>query len=81
MTTVSVTYSLRLRFRDTNDALVSFTITPAQVPADTDDITELMNLILSTNAFYTYTEGDIHKKVDALLVATEEEEVEIDHEQ
>ncbi len=78
---MSVTYSLRLRFRDTNDALVSFTITPALVPVDTDDITELMNLILSTNAFYTYTEGDIHKKVDALLIATEEEEVEIDHEQ
>ena len=77
---MSVTYSLRLRFRDTNDVLVSFTITPALVPVDTDDITELMNLILSTNAFYTYTEGDIHKKVDALLVATEEEEVEIDHE-
>ena len=80
MITVSVTYSLRLRFRDTNDALVSFTITPAKVPVDTYDITELMNLILSTNAFYTYTEGDIHKKVDALLVATEEEEVEINHE-
>ncbi len=78
---MSVTHSLRLRFRDTNDALVSFTITPAQVPVDTDDITELMNLILSTNAFYTYTEGDIHIKVDALLVATEEEEVEIENEQ
>ena len=78
---MSVTYSLRLRFRDTNDALVSFTITPAQVPVDTNEVTELMNLILSTNAFYTYTEGDIHKKVDALLIATEEEEVEIDHEQ
>ena len=81
MITVSVTYSLRLRFRDTNDVLVSFTITPAQVPVDTNEVTELMNLILSTNAFYTYTEGDIHKKVDALLVATEEEEVEINHEE
>ena len=81
MITVSVTYSLRLRFRDTNDALVSFTITPAQVPVDTNEVTELMNLILSTNAFYTYTEGNIYKKVDALLVATEEEEVEIENEQ
>ena len=78
---MSVTYSLRLRFRDTNDAQVSFTITPAQVPVDTNEVTELMNLILSTNAFYTYTEGDIYKKVDALLIATEEEVVEIDHEE
>ncbi len=77
---MAIIYSLRLRFRDTNDALVSFTITPAHTPVDSGDITELMDLILSTNAFYTYTGGDIDRKVDALLIAREEEEVELEAE-
>ena len=73
-------YSLRLRFRDTNDALVSFTINPAHTPVDVNHVTELMDLILSSNVFYTYTGGDIARKVDALLIATEVDEVELEAE-
>ncbi len=75
---MATTYSLRMRFRDSNDRIISFTVTPAKTPVKVDDVIDHMNLIISTNSFYTYTGGNIVSKVDAVLIATEEDEIEID---
>ncbi len=64
---MDTTKRLRLRFRDSNDRIVSFTITPARVPVNVNDVQEVMDLIIGTDTFYTYTGGSIVKKLDANL--------------
>ena len=68
---------LRMRFRDSNDRLVSFTVNPALTPVEEIDVLALMDLIISSSAFYTFTGGDIISRVDATLYTIEEEEIEI----
>ena len=67
--------SLRMRFRDSNDRIVSFTISPPLQPVDGSDVEELMDMIISSNVFYTYSEGDVIEKVDALLISVTDETV------
>ena len=64
-----------MRFRDSNDRIVSFTISPPLQPVDGSDVEELMDMIISSNVFYTYTEGDVIEKVDALLISVADETV------
>ena len=59
---MTVTKRLRLRFRDSNDRIVSFTINPPAEPVNLADVEELMDLIISTDLFYTYTGGRLLKK-------------------
>ncbi len=61
--------TLRMRFRDSNNRIVSFSVSPPLQPVDVQDVEDLMDLIISSNAFYTYTEGDVVQKVDALLIS------------
>ncbi|RQD73134.1 MAG: DUF2922 domain-containing protein [Candidatus Syntrophonatronum acetioxidans] len=68
---------LRMRFRDSNDRVVSFTVNPALTPVNESDVLALMDLIINSNSFYTFTGGDIISKVDAILYTIEEEEIEI----
>jgi hypothetical protein len=72
---MTVTKRLRLRFRDSNDRIVSFTINPPAEPVNLADVEELMDLIISTDLFYTYTGGQIVEKVDAALHTAEVEPV------
>jgi len=72
---MTLTKRLRLRFRDSNDRIVSFTINPPAEPVNMDHVEELMNLIISTNLFYTYTGGQVVTKVDAALHTEEVEPV------
>ncbi len=72
---MAVTKRLRLRFRDSNDRIVSFTINPPAEPVNLADVEELMDLIISTDLFYTYTGGQIVEKVDAALHTEEVEPV------
>ena len=67
--------TLRLRFRDSNGCLVSFSVSPPLQPMVVADVGELMDLIISSNAFFTYTEGDVVEKVDALLITVAGETV------
>ncbi len=68
---------LRLRFKDSNDVIVSFTINPAHTPVDENDVLDQMNRIINTNAFYTWTGGNIVAIEDATLISTEETELDI----
>jgi len=60
-----------MRFRDSNDRLISFTVNPPVEPVDLQDVETLMDLIISTNIFYTYTGGSIITKVDVKLHSEE----------
>lgn len=60
--------TLRMRFRDSNNRIVTFSVSPPALPVVENDVEEMMELIISTNAFFTYTGGDVVEKVDALLV-------------
>ncbi len=64
---MDTTKRLRLRFRDSNDRIISFSITPARVPVNVSDVLALMELIIGTDSFYTYTGGSIVEKLDANL--------------
>ena len=72
---MAVTKRLRLRFRDSNNRIVSFTINPPAEPVNMAHVEELMNLIISTDLFYTYTGGQIAEKLDAALHTEEIEPV------
>ena len=67
--------TLRMRFRDSNNRIVSFSVSPPVQPVNVDHVGDLMDLIISSNAFYTYTEGDVVEKVDALLITVAGETV------
>ncbi len=67
--------SLRMRFRDSNNRIVSFTISPPQQPVDLVDLEAIMQLIVDSNAFFTYTEGDVVEKLDAQLISVTDETV------
>ncbi len=67
--------TLRMRFRDNNNRIVSFSVSPPLQPVDVQDVEDLMDLIINSNAFYTYTEGDVIEKVDALLISVAGETV------
>ena len=67
--------TLRMRFRDSNNHIVSFSVSPPLQPVNVNDVGELMDLIISSNAFYTYSEGDVVEKVDALLITVAGETV------
>jgi len=66
---------LRMRFRDSNDAIVSFTVNPPAQPVDLQEVEELMDYIVSSNTFYTFTGGHVAEKLDVLLVTTETDTV------
>jgi hypothetical protein len=70
-----VVKQLRLRFRDSNDAIVSFTVNPPSQPVDMQEVEELMDYIISSNTFYTFTGGSVAEKLDVLLVTTETDTV------
>ena len=61
------TKRLRMRFRDSNERIVSFTVNPPKLPVNTADVEDFMNEVITTNAFYTWTGGDIVEKLDAAL--------------
>ena len=61
------TKRLRMRFRDSNERIVSFTVNPPKLPVNTADVEDFMNEVIATNAFYTWTGGDIVEKLDAAL--------------
>ena len=62
---------LQMRFKDSNNATVSFTVNPAQKPVDENHVLEQMQRIINTGAFYTWTGGDIVEIVGATLISTE----------
>jgi hypothetical protein len=64
---MAVRKQLVLRFRDSNERLVSFTINPPAEPVDLSAVEELMDLIIASDTFYTYTGGSIVAKVDVRL--------------
>ncbi len=70
---MSITKSLRMRFKDSNNRLVTFTVNPPVMPVNLADVEALMNLIIETNTFYTYTGGSIVTKVDVKLHTEEVE--------
>jgi fumarate reductase subunit C len=70
---VSITKSLRMRFKDSNNRLVTFTVNPPVMPVNLADVEALMELIIETNTFYTYTGGSIVTKVDVKLHTEEVE--------
>lgn len=72
---MSLSKRLRMRFRDSNGALISFTVNPPVTPVKETDVAGQMNLIISSNAFYTWTGGDITEAVDAVLYTVETEEI------
>ena len=67
--------TLRMRFRDSNGRIVSFSVSPPLQPVNVQDVEDLMDLIISRNAFFTYTEGNVVEKVDALLITVAGETV------
>lgn len=66
---------LRMRFRDSNEAIVSFTVNPPELPVDMGDVAELMDYIISSDMFFTYTGGRVAEKLDVQLITTETETV------
>ena len=70
---MTTTTQLKLRFRDSNGRLVGFTINPPVVPVNMDDVDALMDLIIATDTFYTYTGGSIVSKHDVRLYVEETE--------
>ena len=71
---MDVTKRLRLRFRDSNDCIISLTINPPAEPVNMTDVNELMDYIISSNTFYTYSGGHLVEKLD---VSMHTEEVEV----
>ncbi len=69
------TTRLRMRFRDSNDRIVSVTVNPPKVPVNGSDVAEFMDQVIATNVFYTWTGGDIVEKVDAKLHTDVTEEI------
>lgn len=63
----STTVRLRMRFRDSNDRIVSFSVNPPRLPVNTADVSDFMDQVIATNAFYTWTGGNIVEKVDAVV--------------
>ena len=64
---MAVRKRLVMRFLDSNERIVSFTINPPAEPVNLADVEELMDLIIASNTFYTYTGGAIVEKVDVRL--------------
>lgn len=77
---MAFTKRLRMRFKDSNDVIVSFTVTPAHTPVDENNVLEQMQRIINTGAFYTYTGGNIVEILDATLYSVEETELDIEEE-
>ncbi len=72
---MTVIKRLRMRFLDSNGRIVSFTVNPPREPVNIEDVVDLMDLIIATNTFYTYTGGDIVEKLDARLHEEETNEI------
>ena len=64
---MTTTTQLKLRFRDSNGRLVGFTINLPVLPVNMADVDALMDLIIATDTFYTYTDGSIVSKYDVRL--------------
>jgi hypothetical protein len=64
---MAVRKRLVMRFIDSNERIVSFTINPPAEPVNLADVDELMDLIIASNTFYTYTGGAIVEKVDVRM--------------
>ncbi len=58
---------LTMRFRDSNDRIVSFTVNPPVDPVDLTEVVALMDLIINTDTFYSYTGGAIVEKIDVQM--------------
>jgi len=54
---MAATKRLTMRFRDSNDRIVSFTVNPPVDPVDLTEVDALMDLIINTDTFYSYTGG------------------------
>jgi hypothetical protein len=77
---MTTTTQLKMRFRDSNGRVVGFTINPPALPVDMDDVDALMDLIIATDTFYTYTGGSIIEKLDVRLFVEEVESL-VDYEE
>ena len=64
---MAATKRLTMRFRDSNDRIVSFTVNPPVDPVDLTEVDALMDLIINTDTFYSYTGGAIVAKIDVQL--------------
>ena len=64
---MAATKRLTMRFRDSNDRIVSFTVNPPVEPVDLTEVDALMDLIIATDTFYSYTGGAIVEKIDVQL--------------
>ncbi len=74
---VSTTKRLVMRFLDSNNKHVTFSVNPPKEPVNLAEVEELMDLIISTNTFYTFTGGALVQKVDVRLFTEEVEEIEV----
>ena len=70
---MNTTIQLKLRFRDSNGRIVGFTINPPVLPVNMADVDALMDLIILSDTFYTYTGGSIVSKHDVRLYVEEVE--------
>lgn len=70
---MAYTKRLRMRFRDSNERLVTITVNPPVEPVSLADVNTLMDLIIASDIFYTYTGGRIVEKVDVRLHTEEVE--------
>jgi hypothetical protein len=64
---MAATKRLTMRFRDSNDRIVSFTVNPPVDPVDLTEVDALMDLIINTDTFYSYTGGAIVEKIDVQM--------------
>lgn len=64
---MAVTKRLTMRFRDSNDRVVSFTVNPPVEPVDLSAVEALMDLIINTDTFYSYSGGALVEKIDVRL--------------
>ncbi len=67
---------LQMRFRDNNGRIVGLSVNPPKEPVNMADVQEVMDLVLGTNMFYTFTGGDIVEKLDVRLYTAEYETLE-----
>ncbi len=67
---------LQLRFRDSNGRIIGISFNPPKEPVNLSDVDEVMDLVLSSNMFYTFTGGDIVEKHDVRLYTAEYETLE-----
>lgn len=73
---MSLTKRLVMRFLDSNGRRVTFSVNPPKEPVNLARVEELMDLIIATDTFYTFTGGSLVAKVDVRLFTEVVEELE-----